>query len=321
MTNTEYLQEFNDEITTSNSLPYCQIQNPPNLSLAQIQQFEPPWGWFIPAEQAEIAQFFATDDFEPVQLTWGEDTPNPRSTDGFIARQLRFVILHRSNIEVQEKMNKGWRYIGLAYERGTPTRFKELADTDKEHYRLRNRYLILFLDRNSQPLHQIPFRLGMGRGVGASFAGEIKEYRTEIEKAFFKLTEKPQQALSERAHALGIVEMDLGLHKSDGKAPFICPVSRCAAVLDSEVGLEKIVERRERKVTLMGKALDRLLISKTSPVGKIILSLWEKHQDFATFGRDDIATDLVTEIREPLLQVGEREEVEEDESESVSIPF
>jgi hypothetical protein len=328
MTNTEYLQEFNNEITASNSLPYCQIQNPPNLSLAQIQQFEPPWGWFIPAEQAEIAQFQATDDFEPVRLTWGEDTANPRSTDGFIAQRLRFVILHRSNIEVQEKSNRGWSYIGLAYERGMTTRFGELANSDRENYRLRTRYLLLFLDSKSQPLHQIPFRLGMGRGVGASFAAEIKEHRTEIEKAFFKLTNRPQQTLSERAHALSIVEMQLGLHKSDGKAPFICPISRSTAALDSDVGKENIVERRERKVTLIGKALDRLLISKTSPVGKRILSLWEEHQNFATFGGDDAATDAVTDIPAPLFQVGDspqetlrdRDEVV-DELEAHSIPF
>ena len=44
----EYLQEFNDEITTSESLPYCQIQNPPNMSLAQINQFDAPWGCLFP---------------------------------------------------------------------------------------------------------------------------------------------------------------------------------------------------------------------------------------------------------------------------------
>lgn len=314
MTNTEYLQEFNDEITTSNSLPYCQIQNPPNLSLVQIQQFEPPWGWFIPAEQAEQAQFKVTEDFEPVRLSWGEDKPNPRSVDGFLVQKLRFVVLHRSNIEVQEKIKTGWRYIGKAYERGYVTRFGELANNDRENYRLRTRHLILFLDSNNQALHQIPLRLGMGRGVGATFATEIKEYRHEIEKVFFKLTGKPQQALSERAHALGIVEMQLGLHKGEGKAPFICPFSRSAAVLDSEVGKEKIVERRERKVTLVGKSLDELLISKTSPTGKLILSLWEQHQDFASFGGDDIGKEVTS------LQSVDDDDLEEDIQPN-SIPF
>ncbi len=58
MTNTlDLLSQFEDEITTSNRLPYLQIQNPPNMSLAQIEKFGAPFGWFIPSEQAEQAEF------------------------------------------------------------------------------------------------------------------------------------------------------------------------------------------------------------------------------------------------------------------------
>ena len=63
----DLLSQFEDEITTSNRLPYLQIQNPPNLPLAQIKKFGAPWGWFIPSEQAELADFHATDRLEHEQ--------------------------------------------------------------------------------------------------------------------------------------------------------------------------------------------------------------------------------------------------------------
>jgi hypothetical protein len=61
---TDLFQGFETEIVASTSLPFCQVQNPPNMSLAQIQQYKPPFGWFIPSEQAQLAEFNATDDWQ-----------------------------------------------------------------------------------------------------------------------------------------------------------------------------------------------------------------------------------------------------------------
>ena len=94
-------QGFEDEVIASTQLPFCQIQNPPNMSLAQIKQFNPPMGWFIPSEQAELAEFKANNDWQPTRIIFGEDSPNPREVDGFLALHIRFVVLHSSNIEVQ----------------------------------------------------------------------------------------------------------------------------------------------------------------------------------------------------------------------------
>lgn len=281
-----FLQEFDDEITTNTSIPYCQIQNPPNISMTQIEQYNPPWGWFIPGEQAELAQFKVPEYFEPIRLTFGEDTSQKREADGFLLRKIRFAILHRSTIEVQEKNQNGWRYIGRAYDKGNLTKFGFLANSDKENYRLRTRYLLVFLNEDNQLLHSIPLRLGMGRGVGGSFGEEIKQFRSEIERVFFKLRGEPQKALSDRAHALTVLEMELGLHKGEGKAPFICPVVRSAPAIDS-VGTEKLVDRRDREVKLVGKAIETLLIPKSSATGQVILSLWEQYQDFPCSDRDD----------------------------------
>ena len=91
--NIALLDQFETEIVSSTQIPYAQIQNPPNLSLSQIEKLNPPYGWFIPAEQAELASFNVTEDWQPTRLTFGEDTANPRHVDGFLAKKIKIVAL------------------------------------------------------------------------------------------------------------------------------------------------------------------------------------------------------------------------------------
>ncbi|WP_052056114.1 DUF5895 domain-containing protein [Myxosarcina sp. GI1] len=282
------LSEFDADIVASNSLPYAQIQNPPNLSLAQIEQLNPPWGWFIANEQAELAQFNPDDSFVPIRLTFGEK--DTRSVDGFLTKKVRLSILHRSNIEVQSKTDKGWRYAGLAYKSGTITQLGEQTTSDRNNYRLRTRYLILFLGTDNQPLHPIPFRIGMNAGVGAAFGDETRLFRNEVEKVFFQLRKLPVKSLSNSAHALFALSMSFGLHKSEGKAPFIYPQQRIAPAAESSKTIAT-VERRGRQVELVPSNLRKLIIPKSSEAGKLILSLSEEHQGFADKFQDDLADD------------------------------
>ena len=289
MTNTiDLLSQFEDEITTSNRLPYLQIQNPPNMSLAQIEKFGAPFGWFIPVEQAELAEFQATEDYQPTRIVFGEDTAQPREVDGFLTTKIRLCILHRSDIEVQQRATNGWKYLGLAYKFGERTAEGDKAFSDRDNYRLRTRYLILLLDENNQPLHQIPLKLGMNAGVGTAFSQEVRSFRREIEEVFFKSINKPVKALTDRAHALTVLNVQFNVHKSEGKSPFICPSVRFAPAVEN-IGAETVVARRDRKVTLVNQPIESLLISKTSETGKFILGLWEEHQDFATKYQNDVA--------------------------------
>jgi hypothetical protein len=247
-----------------------------------------PWGIFIPNDQAELVELRVPDHFTPTRLIFDPDTPQQREIDGFLTQHIRFALIHRSaGIEVQEKTNKGWRYIGEAYKRGKMTKYGELAGKEREYYRLRTRYLLLFLDENNEPLHRVPLRLGLGAGTGGSFSEEIKVFRSEIERVFFKLRKQPQKALSDRAQALTVLDIKLGIHKGDGKAPFICPIERLAPAID-KVGVEKVVERRERQIKLIGTPIQSLMIPKSSETGQLILSLWDDYQDFPTRFQDDV---------------------------------
>ncbi len=308
MTNTlDLLSQFEDEITTSNRLPYLQIQNPPNMSLAQIEKFGAPFGWFIPSEQAELAEFQATEDYQPTRITFGEDSTQPREVDGFLTTKVRLCVLHKSDIEVQQKATNGWKYLGLAYKFGERTAEGDKAFSDRDNYRLRTRYLILLLDENNQPLHQIPFKLGMNAGVGTAFSQEVRSFRREIEEVFFKSMNKPVKALTDRAHALTVLNLQFSVHKSEGKSPFICPSVRFAPAVEN-IGSETVVARRDRKVKLINQKIDSLLISKTSETGKFILALWSEHEDFATKYQNDVAD--APQAEEPEAELTESELVD-----------
>ncbi len=282
-----FLTEFDDDITVSESIPYAQVANPKNLSLSEIKQYNVPWGIFLPTDQAELVGFNVPDHFTSTRLVFDQDTPQQREVDGFLTQHLRFSLIHRSNIEVQEKTGNGWQFVCEAYKKGKLTISGELATKERESYRLRTRYLLLFLDNNNEPLHRIPLRLGLGAGTGGSIGEEVKVFRGEIERVFFKLRGQPQKALSDKAHALTVLDIQLGVHKGDGKAPFVCPAVRLAPAVD-QVGTEKVVERRgDRTVKLVGTPIENLMIPKSSETGQLILSLWNEYLDFPTKFQDD----------------------------------
>lgn len=159
---------------------------------------------------------------------------------------------------------------------------------NRNNYRLRTRYLILFLDTDNQPLHPIPFRLGMNAGVGAAFGDETRLFRSEVEKVFFQLRGLPVKSLSNSAHALFALSMSFGLHKSEGKAPFIYPQQRTAPAAEPS-DKTITVERRGRTVELVPSDLRKLIIPKSSEAGKLIVSLVEEHIGFVDKFRDDLA--------------------------------
>ncbi|MGL5938860.1 MAG: DUF5895 domain-containing protein [Waterburya sp.] len=285
---TDLFQGFESEVIASTQLPYCQVQNPPNMSLAQIQQYQPPIGWFIPAEQATEAEFNPTDDWQPIQLIFGEDSPNPREVNGFLATHLRISVLHSTNIEVQEKTEKGWRYLGQAYQYGRASSYGELAKSERDNYRLRTRYLIMFLDDYNLPIHSIPFKLSMSAGVGAAFGTELKHFREEIETAYFKSVSQPKKSLSQRAHSLTVFDFHLGCHKSEGKAPYLYPQIRFAPgdVINTTI----IVKRRDRQVQLLSQPFDSLIIPKASATGQTLLYLQQEYDSVFTNISDELTT-------------------------------
>ena len=73
ITTPEFLNEFDNEITASESIPYCQVQNPKNLSLSEIRQYNVPWGIFVPNDQAELVDFTVRDHFLHNQIVFDKE--------------------------------------------------------------------------------------------------------------------------------------------------------------------------------------------------------------------------------------------------------
>ena len=162
----------------------------------------------------------------------------------------------------------------------------ELAFQDRNNYRLRTRYLVLFLDQGNQPLHTIPFKIGMNAGVGAAFATEVKEFRDEIETAYFKSVGQPKKSLSDKAHALTVLDIQFDCHKSEGKAPYLYPAVRITPDKDTTVS------RRDRSVQLVHQKLESLIIPKKSETGQTILSLIEEYKEILVRNQDEVANEL-----------------------------
>jgi len=142
----------------------------------------------------------------------------------------------------------------------------------------------------------------MNAGVGTAFSQEVRSFRREIEEVFFKSIGQPVKSLTPRAHALTVLNLEFDVHKTEGKSPFICPISRFAPAIDN-IGKETVVTRRDRQVTLINHKIDSLLISKKSETGKFILSVWEEHQDFATKYQNDVAEGAIVDEQEADLTV------------------
>jgi hypothetical protein len=278
---TDLRGEFDGETVPLNSLAFCQIINPPNLPLAQLKKLGDSchWGLFVPNDQAQKVNFTPDDSFTPVQVTFG-DEGNERVVEGWLAKRVRLAVIHRSNgIDVQEKSGNGWRTLGAAYRGGIITELGLKAEADKETYRFRTRYLILLLDKDNQPLHDVPLSLGLGRGPGGSIGEELRTFRSEVDLAYREYGGVSGVQLSDSAISRTAIEIELGLHK--GKAPFVCPKRRSKPTVDSS-GIEEEVTRHERTVTLVSEPIGSWLIAKESETGKLIRSLFEQYQGFGT---------------------------------------
>ncbi len=271
------LEEFEE---TPERVPYCQVINPDNLSEAKIRDLNIPYGLFIPKEQAISAGFTPNGDFKEHSHTFSPDSAEPAIVEGYLATHVRFCIISRSStIEVQELTSRGWVYKGPGYIKGEPTPLKTLVDNDSNTYRLRTRYLLLFVDSQNTPLHKVPFQLSLGAGTGGAFGSEVKFFREDFNQVYGEVKNKPGITLSNELHSCTVLDIEIGFHKPNGRSPFIAPRIRLKPTKDG-FGQKEVKSRRERQVTLVNEPYSRLLISKKSGTRELIFALREAYSQF-----------------------------------------
>jgi len=307
----EGFAEFAEDTVESSSFPYAQVVGLPNLKGAALEAAakNQPWGLFIPQDEAEKSGFVGCSDWELVDVEFGEGA-KIATTPGYITRSPKFYVIHKSQLEVQKWGENGYRFCGLGYVKGkkTPELIEaekgEKNSDDKALYRTVTRMLLAFVDENNNLIHETPISITARGGFGGSFGYELREYYKQIDKVYFKAARAAGQkvkggALNDAAHALCLVDCQLGYHKAEGRNPYVVASARKTPAIDS-IGVTKEVDRGRdkdiRKVALTGVDLWALLQRKSSAIGQQIGTWYDEFSKYPepNMGRDATQEDLLS---------------------------
>lgn len=286
------LTSFEDDLEEGGGIPYCQVVNPRvGLTTNEIKKNPDYYGLIVPKEQAEQVGFTPGKKWKELTVTIvaGDDEIE---IDCYQTHEPTFLVISRSQLEVQEATEQGWRYIGIGYNKGKKTQFAEMVEADTSNppmFRYAVRYLLVFLDEDGTPLQSQPLALTGRGGFGGSFGKEVSSYFQEFDQAYCRATKK-RGRLSDYAQAFVIHSHAIGFHKGKDTMAYTCIDARLLPVADaSKSGEEKEIERRDRKVKVTAAPVTALMFPKESETGKQISNWFSEYQDFAkpNRGMDD----------------------------------
>jgi hypothetical protein len=287
---TTLLEQFVNHTIASTQIPYCQIISPPNLQPGKLSKWEKEGGireigFFIKATEAEKAGFIPDDTWQPYEASLGDGTEV-----GFITQSPKFVIIHKSQREIQHRPSKDDRFsfVGLAWENGAETSLLATAKADKNHYKVVVRNLILFLGKNDQPLHATPIQYTAKGAFAASLYAETKDLYEKVSKTYFtrlKMAGKVSSSglLSPFALAFAKIDFKIGFQRNDAnESPFCVPTEiKIPTVENVGNSIEFHRKAGNRKILFSGVALEDLLLSMSSEAGKLITQWYSEYQSFS----------------------------------------
>lgn len=286
---TALLDQFESHTVASTEIPYCQIISPPNLKPAELDKWVKNGGmdeigFFIKSAEAEKAGFAGDDSWIPYEASLGDGTEV-----GFICNKPKFVIIHRSQGEVQYRPTKEDRFtfVGLAWENGKETELAKLAREDKNLYKVVTRHLLLFLGVDGQPLHATPIQYTAKGAFSASLYVESTELHKQLSKVYItrrRMAGKKVNGSMLSPFALAFAKVDIKIGFSRNKpteSPFCVPSEIAFPAIDN-VGIDKEFYRKkgERSIIFHGVSLEDAMVDMTSEAGKLIAS-W--HSEYKTF--------------------------------------
>lgn len=293
------------EAIETTSLPHLQMQGVPNVSSSQLKKLDPDFGWFISKEKAEASGFEPDGNWRAVTIERdGKDDDGKAVTienPGFISTSPRFCVVMESEIEIQEKVKtqkfpRGiWQHRGLAFESYKPTKWRaeqqKQRGPEENQWCMVTRRIILLVDQDNNPLHNVPLAFSCRGGWGSNMGVEIKDWRealsAKIIEAMIAQGAKisKNSRLSNKATAYGVCHQSLGWRRTDeAYSPSVTVVGWYIPTHKSEmVG-------KERKETKGGKApydfsvigvpFSEAMVSKNSPAGQLIAQWQEDYADF-----------------------------------------
>ena len=290
------LDAFSDDLEEGGGVPYCQVVNPKvGMTSKAIEKDPDGYGLIVPIEQAEQVGFKPDENWkEVVSVIVSGDDEN--EIPAYLTHNPQFIVVSRSQLEVQSKAEQGWRYVGLGYENGNLTEHGQLVVDDTSNppmYRYAVRYLLVFIGADGKPLHDKPLALTGHGGFGGSFGKEVSTYFSEFNQAYAQATKK-RGRLNYFAQAFVLHSQEIGFHKGknekgESTMAYTCISGRISPTAKADkAGEKKDVERRDRTVTLHAAPVGNLMFPKDSEVGQQIAGWYSEYKDFAkpNKGRD-----------------------------------
>ncbi|MBD1871917.1 hypothetical protein H6F75_00335 [Nodosilinea sp. FACHB-131] len=302
----DLFDQFQDDLEESGSLPYVQIINAGGKNAKLLDKNPLGFGIAISADNAQAVGFRPD-----VNWTEGEDIPiHPQSTatieHGWVAQKINLVVLHSSQIEVQEKVNDRWRFLGVAWESNSRTKWGQLFEDSKDDkdcpYRQVKRFLLMFLGEDGQPLHDRPLQLTAKGAFRVSLNSEVQAFQKELGAAYREASRVAGKkasgaAFSKSAAAYIAMPMTVGYHipKDADKSAFTCIVARHQPVNGADkTGKTATLDQNDRKVQVTGGRWSDYMIPKTSELGQVIRDLFLEFEAFPAPNRGMGAADSDT---------------------------
>lgn len=305
----DLFDQFDDELQQTDGIAFLNIISPGMKNGTLLDKNPLSYGLAISAEQAEAVSLNVAG------LGWaeGEDImihPNLNATieRGWVGRSVRMVVVAYSDLEVEQKNGKFWRYAGQCSINYKTTEVGAKAfDRDEKEYRPIRRYLVILLDKDNNPLHTTPLQL-KGRGVlgttlDVAYLGSKSEsgFQDDLGQAYRKAAKAAGRNVkggkfTPSAQAYTIFEVGFGyqIPDDDDKAASTCVVRRWQPVAEHELaGKTVVVKQRDRDVTLDAVYFGDCMVSNQSPLGELITSIRQEYASFAepNRGRDAEAVD------------------------------
>lgn len=276
MNSTLRLTEFADQESSANIIPWAQVVNPKNMSLADIRKFKLPWGIFIAGDQATQLGFKPDANWTETSIEFVENEPKP----GFITNKLRMVVLHRAATEVQKYNGSRWEYLDLFFNNGWVDKLKSMPPIEKKNYRTLSRFLVIFLDSNNQALHNGVLQISLRGAFATAIGKQLTEYYKDLEKAFYAQFNAPAKTIKAEGRARLVVDFGLTLHRHESNSPSIYAGTVSQPTL--EKGAHKdFTTTLGKAIKYVGADIKDLVIPIETPLGKQIISYFKEYNYFA----------------------------------------
>jgi hypothetical protein len=289
-------EQFGEELAESGRLPFGQIINPGSKVAKTLDKDPLSYGFAISQENAEQVNFQLD-----AHWVYGEDIPiHPLSKaviTGYVAHALNVVCIASSDLEVQEKTDKSWRFRGLAYENRKLTQWGEIYQDNRENkespYRQVRRFLLLFLGDDGKPLMESPIQYTGNGAFGLSFHQELNDFYKEVGSAYkadgvAKGHRISGSTLTKAQQPYVVVPLTVGYFVPDesDRSAFACVTARPQPVFKAtDIGVKGEIKRRDRIVHVVGNYYRDFMIPRGCDLGQLINSLVQEHQSFGEPGR------------------------------------